>query len=136
MSDLSDFLYTIRPNCFVRCKVELLFNGVYDSTLYEDTEVTGEFGQRPSTVGFDFFLNHWQMGAGPSGSGDVYSMRITLTHYADEMPMRWDWDWLEDGNTVSGFIELTGSTVTKTFTPTYTDFSTSSTSNIVFTAPI
>jgi hypothetical protein len=124
------------PNCFIHCVVELLVNGAYDSTLYDDTEISGEWGQRPATIGSDLFLNHWRMFDDTSGTGDVGSMRITLTHLCDEMPMRWDWDWVEDVTTVSGFIELTGSTVTKTFTPTYTDFATNSTSNIVFTAPI
>ena len=135
MSNLSDTLDIIRPNCYIHCVVELLVNGVYDSTLYDDVEATSEFGQLPQ-VASDYFLNHWQMSDDTSGTGDVGSMRVTLTHQCDEMPMRWDWDWLENGNTVSGYIELTGSTVTKTFTPTYTDFTTSSTSNIVFTAPI
>lgn len=136
MSDLAAYLDAVRPQCFVHCLVELLVNGAYDSTLYDAIESTSEFGQHPVSGGVDNFLNHWQISDYTSGTGDVGSMRVTLTHYADRMPMRWDWDWLEAGNTVSNYIELTGSTVTKTFVPTYTDFSTSSTSNLVFAAPI
>jgi hypothetical protein len=133
---MSDLLDMVVPQCFVHCLVELLVNGAYDSTFYDGIDVSSEFGQFPTSITSDYFLNHWQMSDDTSGSGNVGSMRVTLTHYADQMPMRWDWDWVEDGNTVSGFIELTGSTVTKTFTPSHTDFSTSMTSNIVFTAPI
>jgi len=132
---MSDFTDMIRPQCFVHCLVELLVNGAYDSTLYDEIEFSSEFGQQPTTGGSDSFLNHWQLYDDSSGSGDIGSMRITLTHYCDEMPMKWQWDWDEDGNTVTDDIELTGSTVTKTFNPTHTDFSTSMTTNIVFTAP-
>lgn len=135
MSDLADYLDQLKPKCYVHCLVEELLNGAYNFTFYDDIEVCYEFGQLPSTLVADYFLNHWQISDDTSGTGNVKGIRITLTHYADKMPMRWDWSWDEAGNTVSGFIKLTGSTVTKTFTPTYADFSISTATSILFTAP-
>jgi|GEM_PF-2223539 len=136
MSDLADFINMVSPCVYVRCLVELLEDGVITSTPYDVIASVSGYGE---TSPFSF-LDHWSV----YENGFTGTTRVTLTHLADILPMRWNWDYIEIDDTPgadipgNAFIELITATATKTFSPsgsTMHSYGPTHISNIVFTAP-
>lgn len=137
-----------KPNIVLYIKVEQIEDGiVYNTPIDGIWGFATEFGNDPLTGlnGTYNLLIDWQIYE--NVSGHVGTTRITLTHQADIVPLKWTWDYNEVDLTFPGpgpdlpqstSLELTGSTVTQTFAASgalrssnYTNIS-----NVVFQSPI
>lgn len=119
MSKLTDTHCDLRamaaPYVVVEVKTELLKNSVVDTT-YTETFTLTEFGSEPAAP----IWAHWYLS---NDGADVWETKLTLTHWADEMPLKFEFDYDEldtvtlNLSTHSATFELTGGSASQTYSP-------------------
>lgn len=130
MGQATDLYNQAAPLVYYEVKTEILKNGAVDST-HTQVSFTNQFGVEGSSKPTDY----WYL----SKDGvDNYQTRLTITHLADQLPMRFTWTYREreitpNPATVHGSfsvtLDLTGSSVTHTYSASGTNRQSARSSN-------